>query len=106
MKNFLEIKQEFVEKNYSKTKLAKKIVAFKLAQVLLSEASITLMTAIPFLIGLSFYGFKPEIAVIYLVAHFLFYVLYIKKEYKKDILPAYDEIKMTIRALREIKAEK
>ena len=106
MKTFNEIKNELKEKNLTKGQISRKIVAFKLAKLIVSEAFYVSLSAIPFTLGMAYFGFEPGIALIYVVSHFLFYKFYIKKQYEKDMRPASDEVKATIEALRELKFEK
>jgi len=106
MKTLFEIKQNLLEKNYTKKDLTVKIALAKLAIVLTSEMTIALISVIPFIIGFLCFEFDVNIAIIYLVAHFLFYTLYLKKMYKKEFAPINSEAKLELQALREIKATK
>ena len=106
MKTLFEIKQNLLEKNYTKKDLTVKIALAKLAIVLTSEMTIALISVIPFIIGFLCFEFDVNIAIIYLVAHFLFYVLYLKKMYKKEFVPINLEAKLELQALKEIKASK
>ena len=106
MKTLFEIKQNLLEKNYTKKDLKVKIALAKLAVLLTSEVTIALLTTIPFIIGFSFFEFNALIAMIYVVAHFLFYTLYLKSSYKKELFPTHLEAKLELQALREIKSTK
>ena len=106
MKTLFEVKQSLLEKNYTKKNLKVKINLAKLAILITSEMTITFISAIPFIIGFSFFEFNTQIAIIYVVAHFLFYALYLKKSYKKELLPTHLEAKLELQALREIKSIK
>lgn len=106
MKNFTEIKNELKEKNLTKKALNLNIFGLTLAKALLTEVSIVLITMIPFAVGCSMFGFVPSIILIYVIAHMAFYFFYIKKAYQVDFLEHYNEVKMTLEALKEIKAEK
>jgi hypothetical protein len=106
MKTLFEIKQSLLEKKYTKKNLKVKINLAKLAILITSEITITLISTIPFIIGFSFFEFNTQITIIYVVAHFLFYVLYLKKSYKKELLPTHLEAKLELQALREIKSTK
>lgn len=107
MKNFIEIKKELLEKNFSKKEISFLLFTLNLAKVLLTETFLAIISLIPFAVAISiFFEFSAQIVLFYLIGHFLFYTFYLKKEYRKEILPAYNEVKMTIKALKEIKAEK
>ena len=106
MKTLFQIKQSLLEKNYTKKNLKVKIALAKLAILITSELTIALLTTIPFIIGFSFFEFNTQIAIIYVVAHFLFYSLYLKRSDKKELLPTHLEAKLELQALREIKSTK
>jgi|APGre2960657423_1045063.scaffolds.fasta_scaffold05876_1 hypothetical protein len=106
MKTLFEIKQHILEKNYTKRNLTKKIALAKLAILITSELSIIFITAIPFIIGFLLFEYSVQNAIIYLTAHFLFYVLYLKKSYKEELLPTHLEAKLELQALREVKSTK
>lgn len=106
MKTFNEIKNELKEKNLTKGQINRKIVAFNLAKFIVSEVFYVLVTTIPFILGMAFFRFEPGIALIYVAAHFLFYKLYIKKQYEKDLREDFNEVKLTLEALKELKLEK
>ncbi len=77
-----------------------------LGKIAFSETSVVTITTIPFILGWSFFNFDLKIGLIYVVVHFLFYSLYLKKQYNKEFQPSIDEMKLTIKALKEIKSEK
>ena len=106
MKSFNEIKDELQKENFSKRKINTKIALWTLGRIIFSEASIVLITMIPFIIGLSIFDFEPELALFYVVVHFLFYKFYLKKAYQKEFQSSIEEIKITIKVLKEIKSEK
>ena len=110
MKNYNEIKKEFVERNYSIPQLTKSIIGFFIVRFLFTELFFFLISTIPFIIGFciltSIYGFIELVAIFYLFIHLLFYIFYVKKVYNKEVLSTLEECNMIIKALKEIKNSK
>lgn len=110
MKTFNEIKSEYESKNYSVRDLKGSIFVFSLVRFLFTELFTFFVSTIPFLIGFgiitSHFGFSANVAIFYLVIHFLFYVFYVKRVYTKELSPSLDEVNMIIKSLKEIKKEK
>lgn len=110
MKTFNEIKSEFEAKNYSLSDLKKSIIFFSIIRLLFTEVFLFAVSTIPFFIGFSIitslYGFSTGVASFYTILHLLFYILYVKGQYNKNMLPTLRECDMVIKALKEIKSEK
>jgi len=110
MKTYYEIKKEWEDKNYSISELKRSIIFFSIIKILFTELFFFLISTIPFLIGFfiitSFFGFITQVSLFYLIIHIIFYQLYVKRIYLKDVKNELDECEMIIKVLKEIKKSK
>lgn len=105
MKSYEELRQVVYNENWSTKKIRRYLLAVYILKFLFSETVITLISAIPFFL---FYwlGFGISmqtigIAFLYFVVHFLFYVFYLRKDYRKTMLDDYLEIGLMIIVLHD-----
>ena len=108
MKTYSEIKQEEIKRteNYTKSDFDKSIKLLKIAKYFFSEGLFFAISLIPFLIGIFILKEVFSFAIIFLLAHFIFYKKFAKRIYDERIAPDKKNIDMVIQVLKDLKSEK
>lgn len=105
MKSYEELRQIVYNENWSTKRIRLYLFAVYILKFLFSETVITLISAIPFFlfywIGFGISMQTIGIAFLYLIVHFLFYIIYLRKDYRQTMLNDYLEIGLMIIVLHD-----
>jgi hypothetical protein len=97
-----QIKQEILDKNYTKTQIKIKFILFTFLKWFLSEIGVMLISMIPFFFGAKFFNFEPGIILIFLAGYITLQQTIFKKDYEKNIAKEHEKIKIYANILKKL----